>query len=99
MGYQLSVKAAEDIEQIWLYTVENWSLAQADRYINLIIDEIEYLANHPASGKDCSHIRENYRSARVKSHVIFYRAIDSNTEIEVIRILHQSMDIENHLND
>ncbi|HCT22423.1 MAG TPA: type II toxin-antitoxin system RelE/ParE family toxin, partial [Chitinophagaceae bacterium] len=34
MGYQLSVKAAEDIEQIWLYTVENWSLAQADRYIN-----------------------------------------------------------------
>ena len=34
MGYEISVKASEDIENTWLYTFENWSLEQADRYIN-----------------------------------------------------------------
>lgn len=99
MGYKLSVKASEDIEKIWLYTFENWSLEQADRYINLIFDEIEYLSGNSNSGKDFSHVRKNYRCAKVKSHIIFYRLIDKQDNIEVIRILHQRMDIENRLNE
>jgi len=42
MGYRISVKAREDLENIWRYTFENWSQEQADRYLNLIFDEIEY---------------------------------------------------------
>ena len=97
MGYKISVKASEDIENIWLYTFENWSLQQADRYVNLILDEIEYLANNPDSGKDFNHVRKNYRSSKVKSHLIFYRLIENQIDIEIIRVLHQSMDIENRL--
>jgi len=41
MSYRISVKASEDIKNIWLYTFENWSQEQADRYVNLIFDEIE----------------------------------------------------------
>ena len=96
MSYKLSVKALHDIENIWLYTFKNWSLEQADRYINLIFDEIEYLVKNQNSGKNFSHIRKNYRCAKVKSHLIFYRQID-NVDIEVIRVLHQRMDIENRL--
>ncbi|WP_369331483.1 type II toxin-antitoxin system RelE/ParE family toxin [Danxiaibacter flavus] len=81
------------------YTFENWSVEQADRYINLILDEIEYLADNPASGKDFSHIRKNYRCSQVKSHLIFYRIVDKQNDIEVIRVLHQRMDIENRLNE
>lgn len=99
MSYRISLKAAEDIESIWLYTLENWSLEQADRYVNMIFDEIEYLAEHPESGKDYSHIRKNYRCAKVKSHVIFYRTMEKQKEIEVIRVLHQRMDIESRLSD
>lgn len=99
MSYKLSVKASEDIENIWLYTFDNWSLEQADRYINLIFDEIEYLASSPKSGKNFSHIRKNYHCAKVKSHLIFYRLIDNQSEIEVIRVLHQRMDIENRLKE
>lgn len=58
MGYEISVKASEDIENTWLYTFENWSLEQAGRYINLIPDEIEYLAENPYSGKDLIHIQK-----------------------------------------
>lgn len=99
MGFKLSVKAAEDVETIWLYTVEKWSLEQADRYVNLILDEIEYLAENPQTGSDFSDVRKNYRCAKVKSHLVFYRQSDDNMDIEIIRVLHQRMDIENRLND
>jgi toxin ParE1/3/4 len=99
MRYKIGVNALEDIEEIWLFTYENWSLEQADRYINLIFDEIEYLANNPNSGRDFNHVRKNYRYSKVKSHIIFYRYIDNQKNIEVIRILHQRMDIENRLSE
>ena len=37
MRYVLSVKANLDIDMIWLYTLENRSLEQADRYYNLFL--------------------------------------------------------------
>jgi toxin ParE1/3/4 len=90
-------KAIEDLEEIWLYTVENWSLQQADRYHNLIYKEIEFLSGDPKSGKDLSYLRKDYRSSKIKSHYIFYKY--SSSEIEIVRILHESMDIPNRLND
>ncbi|PZF74314.1 type II toxin-antitoxin system RelE/ParE family toxin [Taibaiella soli] len=99
MNYKISVKALDDIENIWLYTFENWSVEQADRYANLIFDEIEYLADYPNSGKDLGHIRKNYRCSKVKSHLIFYRYMEKQSSIEIVRILHERMQIENRLDD
>lgn len=99
MAYSISHKAAADLEQIWLYTVEHWSVEQADRYINLIFDEIEYLTEHPTSGKDYSHIREQYRCSKVKSHLIFYRTDKNGIDIDIIRVLHQRMDLESRLGE
>lgn len=99
MNYRISVKAYEDIESIWLYTFKNWSQEQADRYVNLIFDEIEYIAKHRESGKNISHLRKNYRCAKVKSHLIFYRLFGNLDQVEIIRVLHQQMDIENRLDD
>ena len=99
MNYRISGKALEDIEHIWLYTFENWSLEQAERYVNLIFDEIEYVAENPFSGKDYSYIRKNYRCSKVKSHLIFYRLLEKQKEIEIIRVLHERMDIENRLKE
>lgn len=97
MKYIISEKANEDIENIWLYTYENWSQEQADRYYNLLLDEIEYIVKNFESGKDIDRIRKGYRATKVKSHLIFYRKNRQNI-IEIIRILHQKMDIESHLN-
>lgn len=99
MTYKISKKAQIDIENIWLYTFETWSIEQADRYFNLILDEIEYLTQNPTSGKDFNHIRKGYYRSKVKSHYIFYRINLKENEIEIIRILHQQMDIENRLGD
>lgn len=99
MKYRISKEASKDLEKIWLYTFENWSQEQADRYFNLIIDEIENITRDPLSGKDYNDIRKGYYRARVKSHFIFYRVNAERQEIEIVRILHQQMDIDSRLND
>jgi toxin ParE1/3/4 len=99
MNYKISQEANLDIENIWIYTFENWSLEQADRYINQIIDEIEYLAENPKAGKDYSQIRKGYFRSRIKSHFIFYKINLRLEQIEIIRILHQRMDIESRLDE
>lgn len=96
MDYKISQEAYQDLESIWVYTFENWSIEQADRYIDLIMDEITYLAVNPKSGKDYGHIRQGYYRSQVKSHLIFYKISE---EIEVIRILHKKMDIDARLNE
>ena len=73
MNYIISVEASRDNENIWLYTKEKWSIEQADKYYNLIFDEIEKIAENLLNGRDCNHIRENYRCVKVKSHFIFYK--------------------------
>jgi len=46
-SYRISEKAIEDLENIWTYTLHKWSIEQADRYYNLIINEIEFITNQP----------------------------------------------------
>jgi toxin ParE1/3/4 len=94
--YIISEKALEDINNIWIYTAENWSVEQADRYYNLIIDEIEYIADNLDMARDFGKIRKSYRYSKVKSHLIFFKK-DKTNEIEVVRLLHERMDIENRL--
>ncbi len=70
MLYKISKEAQIDIENIWLYTFETSSIEQADRYFNLIIDEIEFLTQNPNSGKNFNYIRKGYYRSKVKSHFI-----------------------------
>lgn len=93
----LQEDAINDLEEIWFFTFQTWSMEQANRYHELIYKEIKYLASLPGSGKDLNHIRNGYRSSKVKSHIIFYKY--SSSEIEIIRILHENMDIPNRLED
>jgi toxin ParE1/3/4 len=98
MKYEISEKASEDIESIWLFTYENWSQKQADRYYNLIMDEIEFISENFESGISRDYLRKGYRSTKVKSHIIFYKKSSKNT-VEIIRVFHQKMDVESRLND
>lgn len=97
MTYDISEEAANDLEDIWYYTLENWSLEQADRYLKLVLEEITYLAGKPEVGKDYGKVRKRYRIAKVKSHFIFYKINLKENNLIVIRVLHEMMDIESHL--
>ena len=60
MKYILSNEAENDLENIWFYTFQTWSIRQADEYLNLIVNQIQYIANNPKSGKDYGKIRKGY---------------------------------------
>jgi toxin ParE1/3/4 len=94
--YHISTLAVEDLAKIWSYTVENWSVEQADRYYRLLMDGIRHVALHFASGRSMGHIKRGYRCFPVESHLIFYRK-EKDGAIEVVRILHQSMDVRKRL--
>ena len=91
--YRLSNKAVEDLANIWNYTLVKWSEKQADKYYNLLIDTFIEISKNPGLGKDYSDIFENILGFRVGRHIIFYR-ISAGKGIEIIRILHERMDLE-----
>ena len=94
--YRISQQAIEDLDKIWLYTFNKWSKEQADRYFDLIIAEIEFIADNYLIGKSVEETRQNYRVTKIKSHLIFYRKVE-NEIVEIVRILQQRMDIKKRL--
>ncbi|PKP11123.1 MAG: type II toxin-antitoxin system RelE/ParE family toxin [Bacteroidetes bacterium HGW-Bacteroidetes-3] len=94
--YRISKQAINDLNDIWSYTFHKWSKEQADRYYDLIIGEIEFIADNFMTGKSAEQTRKNYRITKVKSHLIFYRKAE-NDIVEIVRILHQRMDIKKRL--
>lgn len=97
LPFLISKSAVIDLEEIWLFTASNWSVSEANRYYQLIIDEINHICSHPETGRTVDTIRKGYRVTKVKSHLIFYRA--SAERIEIIRILHEQMDIDSRLTE
>lgn len=96
--YRISGKAISDLEKIWRYTFHKWSKEQADRYHNQIINEIEFIADNFHLSRKIDYIRSGYRMSKVKSHLIFFKKSKDGI-VEVIRILHQNMDIKHQLRE
>ena len=88
-SYRLSPRAEIDLEEIWLYTFQNWSLAQADSYHRDLVAAFEGLASGTKRGRDVD-VRPDYLKCPVGSHMIYFR--DRGGQIEVIRVLHQRQD-------
>ncbi len=92
----LARAAQRDLDEIWDYTADRWSQAQANRYIDHIRRACKKLGRGDARGRSIDDVRPGYWKLAVKSHFLFYRVEDSGV-IDIIRILHQRMDIEAHL--
>jgi toxin ParE1/3/4 len=94
--YVLTPRARRDLSEIWDYSAEQWGTAQADRYIRLIASACTELATGRIKGRSAEAIRPGYFRQTVGSHVLFYRA-RKRGGIEIVRILHQRLDVERHL--
>ena len=93
-GYRLSPLAEADLENIWNYTVETWSVEQAEIYHSSIFIAFEELTNGNRIGR-VSNAREGYFKYAAGMHMIYFKQTDSG--IDVIRILLQKMDVSRHL--
>jgi toxin ParE1/3/4 len=93
--YRLSERAAQDLEDIYVHTFRQFGDAQAETYIQALTDRFALLAARPQIGRRIDHIRTGYRRFEVGSHIVFYAP--DETGILIVRILHQSMDVERHM--
>lgn len=93
--YVLSPKAQADIDGIWDYTADIWNIEQADRYVDRIKRACESISPDGREGRLLTEVREGYRKVAVGSHFIIFRIVEDT--IDVVRILHQKMDIPSHL--
>ena len=57
LTYELSRLAEKDLENIWKYTFENWSLKQAGNYINQVIRKIEEVCLHSDLGSNMDYVK------------------------------------------
>jgi toxin ParE1/3/4 len=94
-GYVLSPAARADLDSIWDYTAETWSIDQAESYVLGIRAGCEALASGQRRGRSAEDIRPGYRKLAVGSHFLFYRMTDDGA-VDVVRILHQRMDVPAH---
>lgn len=92
----LTNKALEDLNEIWKYTVEEWSETLAEIYYNLLLDTCEILAKKPNQGKKYDIVDQNLLGFKSGQHLIFYKIV-SDKDIEVFRILHSMMDLKYHI--
>lgn len=94
MTLTFSPAAVADIGGIWDYTAETWGMDQADRYVDDIRSACVALAGGKRAGRKVD-VRDGYLKYPVGRHLIFFR--QDVPGIVVIRVLHQSMDVERHL--
>ena len=93
-SYRLSSLAETDLEDIWNYTLDTWSAEQAEIYHASLISAFEGLAYGIKLGRICD-VREGYFKYAINLHIIYFKL--SEAGIDVIRILHQRMDVSRHL--
>ena len=93
--FRLSAKSLEDLKSIGRFTLKSWGREQRNIYLSKIDESFHILAEQPQLGNVRDDIRKGYRVYHVGRHLIFYR--QKPAEIEIIRILHDRMDVETHL--
>jgi len=94
-AFRLTATARADLLDIGHYTQQTWGREQRNRYLFRLDEAFHLLAREPDRGRPCDDIRPGYRRYHLGRHVIFYRQIGE--DIEIIRILHERMDIETRL--
>jgi toxin ParE1/3/4 len=90
--------AIDDLNSIWEYTFEKWSEKQADKYYATVKMACNGIGENPKIGKEYDGISSNLLGLRSGKHIIFYQQI-SDDRIEIIRILHERMDLKNRITE
>lgn len=92
---RLSPQARIDLDNIWQYSVQNWNVAQAEKYLGILDATMKILSEQPGLGRSIEDIRKGYFKFPSASHLLIYRI--TSEHIDIIRILHKSSDVERHL--
>lgn len=87
--------ALRDFDTIWTYTAKIWGVDQADTYLTALHNDMERLREYPELGPAHPSRLAGFRKLPSGHHVIFYLVQDDC--VEVVRVLHERMDVKRQL--
>jgi toxin ParE1/3/4 len=95
--YTIRQYAANDLERIWDYTLQEWGIDQADSYLRSILARFSWLSENPELGKQRNDIKPGYYCFPEGKHLIFYTI--SKNGIDIIGVPHQNMDVTGYFDN
>ena len=84
-SYRLSPRALIDLEDIWRYTAETWSIEQADRRIDEFSHVFDVMAGMPTLAPERRDFDPPVRIHVHESHLIVYRLVADH--LVIVRLL------------
>ena len=93
--YRLTPRAIADLEEIWRYTADTWSIAQADQYIDSFAQSFETILSMPEMARERLEFSPPVRIQPSGQHHVVFR-IEAG-HVLVIRILGGRQDWANIL--
>lgn len=82
---RLTPRAEKDIEDIWIYTATEWSVHQAENYLDELEAALRRLCDQPLIARERTEVDPPVRLYPSGAHVILHRA--DQRYLGVIRIL------------
>ena len=90
-SYRLSPLAEVDLENIWFYTFNHWSIEQADSYYHHLVAVFNGLASGTKKGRPVD-VLPHFKKYKQGSHVVYF--LENGDYVDIIRILHKNQDVE-----
>lgn len=79
--FRLTPAAQNDLEDIWLYTAQQWSFQQADRYTDILEDTFERLLFMPEMAREHPEFDPPVRIHPSAEHLIIYRIEEDRASV------------------
>jgi toxin ParE1/3/4 len=94
-SFRLLPAAENDLESIWRYTATNWGVDQAHAYLDGLVDIFKLLSENPQMCRERNEFAPPVHIHHHANHLVVF--ILSETGIDIVRILHESMDVDSQL--
>lgn len=88
--YRLAPRAYTDLDDIWRYTAETWSIDQADHYIDELTRIFTMIAAFPTLARERREFTPPVRIHVHESHLIIYTITEDY--IAILRLLGRQQD-------
>lgn len=95
VNFRLLPEAEIDLESVWLYTAESWGVDQAHFCLDGLVDIFQILSNNPLMCRERIEFTPPVYIHHHAHHLVVF--ILPETGIDIVRVLHESMDIDGQL--
>ena len=86
----LSDEADRDLNAIWDYTADQWSVDQAESYVSGLDRVLRLLAEQPHIARERPEIRQGARLHPYRKHLILF--VETEETLNVSRVIHARAD-------